>query len=100
MLDPDLSMTTGEVVEWGDPGTEPFTAYIAGYSPSDNVTAQAYPNFFIGGALEDERVQYWQPAKWTAKLRAMKEDENLLVLRTTLDTGHLGRRRSGNPGSN
>jgi oligopeptidase B len=90
MLDPDLPLTTGEFVEWGDPSEEPYRAYIAGYSPYDNVTAQAYPNFFIAGALEDERVQYWQPAKWAAKLRAMKVDERLLVLRTTMDTGHLG----------
>lgn len=90
MLDPDLPLTTSEFVEWGDPSVEPFGAYIAGYSPYDNVTAQAYPNFFIAGSLEDERVQYWQPAKWAAKLRAMKDDDHLLLLRTTMDAGHLG----------
>ncbi len=90
MLDPDLPLTTGDFVEWGDPSEEPYTSYIREYSPYDNVTGQPYPNLYFSGSLGDPRVQYWQPAKLTAKLRATKEDDHLLVLRTNMDAGHAG----------
>jgi len=90
MLDPSLPLTTGEFVEWGDPRDPAFYDYIHSYSPYDNVSDQAYPHLFITAGLEDDQVPYWQPAKWTAKLRAVKCDQNLLLLRTNLGAGHRG----------
>lgn len=90
MLDPSLPLTTGEFVEWGDPRDQAFYDYIHSYSPYDNVSEQAYPHLFITGGLEDDQVPYWQPAKWTAKLRATKSGQNLLLLRTNLGAGHRG----------
>ena len=81
MLDADLPLTPGEWPEWGNPIEDPAAfALIRGYSPYDNVRAQAYPPLFISGGLNDPRVTYWEPAKWAAKLRATKTDDKLLLL--------------------
>jgi oligopeptidase B len=92
MLDADLPLTPGEWPEWGNP-IEDKAAFelIRSYSPYDQVTAQAYPPMFISGGLNDPRVTYWEPAKWAAKLRATKTDDNLLVLKTNMGAGHGGK---------
>ncbi|MGP7795498.1 S9 family peptidase [Sphingomonas sp. CLY1604] len=92
MLDADLPLTPGEWPEWGNP-IEDQAAFelIRSYSPYDNVVAQAYPPMFISGGLNDPRVTYWEPAKWAAKLRATKTDDNLLLLKTNMGAGHGGK---------
>ena len=91
MCDADLPLTPPEWPEWGNP-LEDEEAYrvIAGYSPYDNVKAQAYPHILITAGVSDPRVTYWEPAKWAAKLRAMKTDDNRLLLKTNLSAGHAG----------
>jgi oligopeptidase B len=92
MLDDSLPLTPGEWPEWGNPIEDPQAfALIRGYSPYDNVTAQPYPPLFISGGLNDPRVTYWEPAKWGAKLRAMKTDDNVLVIKTNMGAGHGGK---------
>ncbi len=91
MLDPEIPLTTGEYDEWGNPNVKEFSDYILSYSPYDNVEKKAYPNMFITTGLNDSQVQYWEPAKWTAKLRALKTDKNLVILKTDMDTGHGGK---------
>ena len=90
MLDPSLPLTTGEFEEWGNPSDPAFYEYIASYSPYDNVAAQAYPELLITGGIEDDQVPYWQPAKWAAKLRATKTDDNPLLVRMNMGAGHGG----------
>lgn len=90
MLDDTLPLTTMEYNEWGNPGEPQFYDYIKSYSPYDNVTAQDYPNMLITGGISDPRVTYWEPAKWTAKLRDMKTDDNLVLLKIQMDSGHGG----------
>ena len=92
LLDAELPLTPGEWPEWGNP-IEDKAAFdlIRSYSPYDNVTAQAYPPMFISGGLNDPRVTYWEPAKWAAKLREMKTDDNLLLLKTNMGAGHGGK---------
>jgi oligopeptidase B len=90
MLDADLPLTQLEYDEWGNPADEEYYRYIRSYSPYDNVAAKAYPNLLITAGLNDPRVTYWEPAKWTAKLRDLKTDDNLLLLKTNLDSGHGG----------
>ncbi|WP_066587006.1 S9 family peptidase [Sphingomonas pruni] len=92
MLDDSLPLTPGEWPEWGNP-IEDKAAFelIRSYSPYDNVKAQAYPPMFISGGLNDPRVTYWEPAKWAAKLRATKTDDNLLLLKTNMGAGHGGK---------
>lgn len=92
MLDESLPLTPGEWPEWGNPIEDPqaFTL-IRSYSPYDNVKPQAYPPMFISGGLNDPRVTYWEPAKWAAKLRATKSDDNVLVLKTNMGAGHGGK---------
>ena len=90
MLDPTLPLTTGEYVEWGNPEEDEYYDYMLSYSPYDNVSAQDYPNLMFTGGLNDDQVQYWQPAKLTAKLRDTKTDDNMLLLKTNLDAGHAG----------
>jgi oligopeptidase B len=90
MLDADLPLTQLEYDEWGNPANEEFYRYIRSYSPYDNVEAKAYPHLLITAGLNDPRVNYWEPAKWTAKLRSLKTDDNLLLLKTNLDSGHGG----------
>ncbi|OGS13676.1 MAG: oligopeptidase B [Elusimicrobia bacterium RIFOXYA12_FULL_57_11] len=91
MLDPDIPLTTGEYDEWGNPNVKEYYDYILSYSPYDNVENKAYPNLLITTGLNDSQVQYWEPAKWAAKLRAMKTDNNILLLKTDMDTGHGGK---------
>lgn len=92
MLDASLPLTPGEWPEWGNP-IEDKAAFdlIRGYSPYDNVRAQAYPPMFISGGLNDPRVTYWEPAKWAAKLRSVKTDDNVLLLKTNMGAGHGGK---------
>jgi oligopeptidase B len=92
MLDAELPLTPGEWPEWGNPIEDPAAfELIRGYDPYSNVRAQDYPPMFITGGLNDPRVTYWEPAKWAAKLRATKRDENLLLLKTNMGAGHGGK---------
>jgi len=90
MLDESIPLTTGEFDEWGNPKEETFYNYIKSYSPYDNVEAKDYPNMLVTTGLHDSQVQYWEPAKWVAKLRALKTDNNILLLKTEMDFGHGG----------
>ena len=90
ILDPTLPLSVMEWDEWGNPNEKTYYNYMKSYSPYDNVTAQDYPNILITGGLNDPRVSYWEPAKWTAKLRDLKTDDNRLFLKTNLDAGHGG----------
>ncbi|NND09894.1 MAG: S9 family peptidase [Flavobacteriaceae bacterium] len=90
MLDDSIPLTTGEYDEWGNPKKKEYYEYMKSYSPYDNVKSQEYPNMLITTGLHDSQVQYWEPAKWVAKLRSLKTDSNLLLLRTNMDTGHGG----------
>lgn len=91
MMNEQLPLTVIEYDEWGNPNDEVFYKYMLSYSPYDNVKAQDYPNMLITAGLNDPRVQYWEPAKWTARLRALKTDNNTLLLKTNMDTGHGGK---------
>ncbi|NNE04004.1 MAG: S9 family peptidase [Eudoraea sp.] len=90
MLDDTIPLTTGEYDEWGNPNEKEYYDYMKSYSPYDNVTAQEYPNIYVTTGLHDSQVQYWEPAKWVAKLREYKTDTNLLFLDTNMDAGHGG----------
>ncbi|NVO32420.1 S9 family peptidase [Hymenobacter lapidiphilus] len=90
MLDESIPLTTGEYDEWGNPNQQQFYEYMLSYSPYDNVRAQPYPNLLVTTGLHDSQVQYYEPAKWVAKLRATKTDHNLLLLHTDLSAGHGG----------
>jgi oligopeptidase B len=90
MLDDTLPLTQIEYDEWGNPQQQEFYEYMRSYSPYDNVTAQDYPHILITAGLNDPRVTYWEPAKWTAKLRSLKTDQNLLLLKTNMSAGHSG----------
>lgn len=90
MLDESIPLTTGEFQEWGNPKDKEYYDYMLSYSPYDNVEAKAYPNLLVTSGLHDSQVQYWEPTKWVAKLRAMKTDQNLLLLDTNMDAGHGG----------
>lgn len=90
MLDESLPLTVGEYEEWGNPNEKTDYDYIRSYSPYDNVTHQNYPNMLITSGYYDSQVQYWEPAKWVAKLREMKTDTNQLYLYTDMDSGHSG----------
>lgn len=90
MLDDDIPLTTGEFDEWGNPDELESYMYMLEYSPYDQVKAQDYPNMLVTTGLHDSQVQYWEPAKWVAKLRDMKTDDNKLLLRTNMETGHGG----------
>jgi oligopeptidase B len=90
MLDPSIPLTTGEYDEWGDPNKKEPYEYMLSYSPYDNVEAKDYPSLLITAGLHDSQVQYWEPAKWAAKLRAMKTDQHRLILKTHMEAGHGG----------
>jgi oligopeptidase B len=90
MSDTSLPLTTGEFDEWGNPEKEEYYQYMMSYSPYDNVKVQDYPNIMVTAGLNDAQVQYWEPAKWVAKLRDTKTDHNLLLLQTNMDAGHGG----------
>lgn len=90
MLDSTIPLTVGEYEEWGDPNDKKYFDYMLSYSPYDNIKAQVYPNMLVTAGLNDPRVQYWEPAKFVAKLRAMKTDFNTLLLKTNMGAGHGG----------
>ncbi|MFO7445598.1 MAG: S9 family peptidase [Ignavibacteriaceae bacterium] len=90
MLDESIPLTTGEYEEWGNPNDEKYYKYILSYSPYDNVEAKDYPNILVSAGFHDSQVQYWEPAKWVAKLRELKTDNNLLLLNTEMEYGHSG----------
>ena len=90
MLDDSIPLTTGEYDEWGNPNVKKYYDYMLSYSPYDNVTAQKYPNMYVSTGLHDSQVQYWEPAKWVAKLRTKKTGDTVLFLNTNMDAGHGG----------
>ncbi|WP_418510007.1 S9 family peptidase [Corallibacter sp.] len=90
MLDDSIPLTTGEYDEWGNPNDETYYDYIKSYSPYDNVEKKAYPNMLVTTGLHDSQVQYWEPAKWVAKLRDLKTDKNKLLFHIDMDSGHGG----------
>ena len=90
MLDTSIPLTTGEFDEWGNPAEKQYYDYMLSYSPYDNVEAKDYPNMLVTTGLHDSQVQYFEPAKWVAKLREMKTDNNLLLLHTNMEAGHGG----------
>ena len=90
MLDDSIPLTTGEYDEWGNPHDKQYYDYMKSYSPYDNVCAQDYPNLLVLTGYHDSQVQYWEPAKWVAKLRELKTDDNLLLFYTDMSSGHSG----------
>ncbi len=90
MLDPTLPLTIGEYEEWGDPNQPDAFVYMLQYSPYDNLDRKAYPAMLVKTSLHDSQVMYWEPAKYVAKLRTLKTDENLLLLETNMSAGHGG----------
>ena len=90
MLDDSIPLTTGEYDEWGNPHDKQYYDYMKSYSPYDNVCPQAYPNLLVLTGYHDSQVQYWEPAKWVAKLRELKTDDNLLLFYTDMSSGHSG----------
>ena len=90
MLDDTIPLTTGEYDEWGNPNNEGYYQYMKRYSPYDNVESKAYPHMLVTTGLHDSQVQYWEPAKWVAKLRDLKTDNNTLIFHIDMDSGHGG----------
>ena len=90
MLDESIPLTTGEYDEWGNPNEKQYYDYILSYSPYDNVTRKSYPNLLVTTGLHDSQVQYWEPAIWVAKLREMKTDSHVVLLKTNMSAGHGG----------
>ncbi|WP_111707905.1 S9 family peptidase [Lutibacter citreus] len=90
MLDDTIPLTTGEYDEWGNPNEKEYYNYMKSYSPYDNVKEQDYPNMLVTTGLHDSQVQYFEPAKWVAKLRELKTDKNILVMHTDMEAGHGG----------
>jgi oligopeptidase B len=91
MSDPSLPLTVTEYEEWGNPQDPKYFDYIASYSPYDNVTDKAYPNLLVTAGLNDTRVSYWEPAKWVAEQRTLKDQDRVLLLKTYMEAGHQGR---------
>lgn len=90
MLDESIPLTTSEYDEWGNPNEKEYYDYMLSYSPYDNVEAKDYPNLLVTTGLHDSQVQYWEPAKWVARLRAVGTGDNLVLLKTNMDAGHSG----------
>ncbi|UCG85872.1 MAG: S9 family peptidase [Gemmatimonadota bacterium] len=90
MLDESIPLTTSEYDEWGNPNEKEYYDYMLSYSPYDNIEAKDYPNLLVTTGLHDSQVQYWEPAKWVAKLRALKTDDNVILLKTNMEAGHGG----------
>ena len=90
MLDVSIPLTTGEWEEWGNPQEQEFYEYMLKYSPYDNLRYMHYPAMFITTGYHDSQVQYWEPAKWVAKLRDLKTDNNILIFKTDMKSGHGG----------
>jgi oligopeptidase B len=91
MLDETIPLTTNEFDEWGNPMLKEFYDYMLSYSPYDNVAAQDYPAMLVTTGLHDSQVQYWEPAKWVARLRARRTGDAPLLYRTTMEAGHGGK---------
>jgi oligopeptidase B len=91
MLDSSIPLTTGEYDEWGDPNNKTFFDYMLSYSPYDNVGVMDYPNLLVTTGLADSQVQYWEPAKWVARLRTKKTGDSLVLLHTDMKAGHGGK---------
>jgi oligopeptidase B len=91
MLDADIPLTSGEWDEWGNPNEKDYYDYMKSYSPYDNVARKDYPNVLVTTGLHDSQVQYWEPAKWVAKLREYRTDDNILALKTDMSAGHSGK---------
>jgi len=89
MCDPSIPLTTGEWEEWGNPNEDKYFDTMLSYSPYDNVREQPYPNILITAGLHDPRVAYWEPAKWASKLRALKTNDNEVIAKFDLDSGHF-----------
>jgi oligopeptidase B len=90
MLDETIPLTTSEYDEWGNPNEKEYYDYMLSYSPYDNITAKEYPNLLVTTSMHDSQVQYWEPVKWVAKLRSLKTDQNILILKTEMVAGHGG----------
>ena len=90
MLDPDIPLTSSEWDEWGDPREKEYFEYMLSYSPYDQIEAKDYPNILVTTALHDSQVQFWEPVKYVAKMRALKTDDNRLLLKTNMEAGHGG----------
>jgi oligopeptidase B len=90
MLDASLPLTVGEYLEWGNPNEERYYRYMRSYSPYDNLKRGAYPAMLVETSLNDSQVMYWEPAKYVAKLRTLKTDDNVLLLKTIMEAGHGG----------
>jgi oligopeptidase B len=90
MLDESIPLTTGEFDEWGNPKQKKYYDYIKSYSPYDNIKKQSYPNIFVTSGLHDSQVQYWEPAKWVARLRLNITNNNKIYLDTNMEAGHGG----------
>jgi oligopeptidase B len=90
MLDETIPLTTAEYDEWGNPNIKDYYDYMLSYSPYDNVRAQVYPNMLVTAGLHDSQVQYWEPAKWVAKLREYNTGDNMILLYTNMEAGHGG----------
>ena len=90
MLDPSIPLTTNEYDEWGNPEQQQFYDYMLGYSPYDQIAAHDYPAIYVYTGLWDSQVQYWEPAKYVARLRARKTGNDLLVFRVEMEAGHGG----------
>ena len=90
MLDESIPLTSGEYDEWGNPNDKEYYDYMKSYSPYDNLQSVAYPNTLVTTGLHDSQVQYWEPAKWVAKLRTYHQGNNIILLHTNMDTGHSG----------
>ena len=91
MLDASIPLTTNEYDEWGNPEDKTYYDYILSYSPYDQLEAKEYPAMFVSTGLWDSQVQYWEPSKYVARLRARKTDDNLVVYRVQMEAGHGGR---------
>ena len=90
MLDESIPLTTGEYDEWGNPNEEQYYRYMLSYSPYDQIKQQDYPNMLVTTGLHDSQVQYFEPAKWVAKLRELKTDDNKLLFKIDMTAGHGG----------
>ncbi|SHN00517.1 oligopeptidase B [Cyclobacterium lianum] len=90
MLDESIPLTTGEYDEWGNPNDRQYYDYICSYSPYDNVGAKSYPHLLVTSGFHDSQVQYWEPTKWVAKIRALRTNDNFLLLHTNMEAGHGG----------
>ena len=90
MLDDSIPLTTGEYDEWGNPNEKDYYQYMKSYSPYDNITNKRYPNMLVTTGLHDSQVQYWEPAKWVARLRVQSKNTDKLYLQTNMEAGHGG----------